>query len=139
MALFTGTTVMRIDRKGRVSVPASFRAALKSQPFEGIAVYPDFDQPCLVGYTNERLERMADAIDSPDLLPNRTHPAHDIFSRIRQLPFDPEGRVVLPEDMARHLGIGEFVAFVGRGRFFELWEPNRIGAPAAPARDRSGP
>ena len=40
MALFIDTFVNRIDKKGRVSVPATFRAALNGQGFHGIVGLP---------------------------------------------------------------------------------------------------
>ena len=42
MALFIDTFVNRIDRKGRVSVPAAYRTALAGQSFSGIVALPAF-------------------------------------------------------------------------------------------------
>jgi MraZ protein len=42
VALFIDTFVNRIDRKGRVSVPATFRAALAGQTVQGIIAFPSF-------------------------------------------------------------------------------------------------
>ena len=45
MALFLDTFVNKIDRKGRVSVPATFRAALDGQAFHGIVALPVVQVP----------------------------------------------------------------------------------------------
>ena len=47
MAVFIDTFVNKIDRKGRVSVPATFRAALADQPFQGIVAFPSFQLSAL--------------------------------------------------------------------------------------------
>ena len=40
MALFTGVHINKLDKKGRVSVPATFRAALAGLSFPGVYAYP---------------------------------------------------------------------------------------------------
>jgi MraZ protein len=42
------------------------------------------------------------------------------------LAFDDEGRVVLPEAFIAHAHIEERIAFVGLGRKFQLWDPERL-------------
>jgi MraZ protein len=68
--------------------------------------------------------------------------AHDdltatVFADAKQLPFDGEGRIVLPPSLAEHAGITETVAFVGRGPLFELWEPGALDSYKAEARRRT--
>ena len=47
MALFLDTFVNKLDRKGRVSVPAAYRQQLASQPFQGIIALPSFKHPAI--------------------------------------------------------------------------------------------
>jgi MraZ protein len=42
---------------------------------------------------------------------------------VHELPFDREGRISLPENLAKHAGIGERAVFVGRGNRFQIWSP----------------
>ena len=49
-----------------------------------------------------------------------------ILARSQRLPFDPEGRIVLPEKFTAHAHITESAAFVGLGPTFQIWEPNRF-------------
>jgi MraZ protein len=59
-----------------------------------------------------------------------------ILARSQQLPFDPEGRIILPEKFATHAHIIESAAFVGLGSTFQIWEPNRFAAHEAALLER---
>jgi MraZ protein len=69
-------------------------------------------------------------------------PEHDeltaaLFADAKQLPFDSEGRVMLPEALCAHARLTETAAFAGRGRYFEIWEPQALEAYKAEARKRA--
>ena len=139
MALFVSTFINKVDKKGRVSVPASFRAALSQQSFQGIVVYPSFSHAAVEGCGMDFLEELAAATASSyDLFsPEQDDLNTLIFSTSSQLAWDPEGRVVLPEDVLAHAGITEQAAFVGKGRTFQIWEPEALKTHQAEARARA--
>jgi len=60
-----------------------------------------------------------------------------ILARSQRLPFDPEGRIVLPEKFTMHAHISESAAFVGLGPTFQIWEPNRFAEHEAALLDRA--
>ena len=94
MALFVSTFVNRIDRKGRVSVPATFRAALRTDGFEGIVAFPTLGQPAYEGCGMEFMERLSASVDELDLFsPQRDQLASVVFAEAHQIPFDGEGRI----------------------------------------------
>ena len=142
MALFIDTFVNKIDRKGRVSVPATFRAALAAQgsqgAFQGIVAFPSFKFPALHCAGMDWMSSLIDSTSNVDLFSAE----HDdltasLFSDAKQLPFDGEGRVLLPESLCAHASLGESAAFAGRGRYFEIWEPRALEAYKAEARKRA--
>ena len=139
MALFVSTYINKVDRKGRVSVPASFRAALSPQAFPGIVVYPSFTSAAIEGCGTDFLEDLADAASTAfDLFSTEQDDLNTlIFSTSHQLAWDTEGRVVLPEDILAHAAITEHAAFVGKGRSFQLWEPEALKIHQAEARARA--
>lgn len=138
MALFVSTIVNKVDRKGRVSVPAQWRAALASQSFAGIVCFPSFTHPCLEGMDMERLEKMAESLDRLDMFSvEQDDMTQLIFAAARQLSFDTEGRIMLPEDFIAHAGISDSAAFVGRGRTFQIWEPEAQRAALADSMRRA--
>jgi MraZ protein len=124
MAVFTGTHINRLDKKGRVSVPADFRAQLSADPFQGIVLYPSLKDPALEGMDHKRLDQLADAADELVAFSEEQNQINMIiFGQSRRLPWDAEGRIVLPQDFIDHARVTETVAFVGKGRTFQLWEP----------------
>lgn len=137
MALFLSTFVNKVDRKGRVSVPASFRAALAGQSFLGIVAYPSFKLPCVEGSGIDRMEELSGRVDAMGQFSESSDNASVVFSDSQQLPFDGEGRIMLPEVLAEHAGITEHAAFVGQGRGFQIWEPERFKAHQAELRERA--
>ncbi len=139
MALFVSTFINKVDRKGRVSVPASFRAALSAQSFQGIVLYPSFTTAAAEGCGTDFLEELAAASSQNfDLFsPEQDDINTLIFASSHQLAWDPEGRVVLPEEILTHAAITEQAAFVGKGRTFQIWEPEALKIHQAEARARA--
>jgi MraZ protein len=125
MAVFTGTHINRLDKKGRVSVPALFRTQLSAAgTFAGLVLYPSFTDQALEGMDHERLTRIAQATDDyATFSPEQNEINSLIFPLCVPLTWDPEGRIALPEDMIAHAGLSDSVAFVGKGLTFQLWEP----------------
>ncbi|HLF59488.1 MAG TPA: division/cell wall cluster transcriptional repressor MraZ [Alphaproteobacteria bacterium] len=124
MALFLSTFVNKVDKKGRVSVPAPFRAALAGQAFAGIIAFRSYKFRALEACGADRMDRLSRSMDDLDLF-SQEHDdlAATIFADAHQLPFDSDGRIVLPEQLAQHAEIAERAAFVGRGPMFQIWNP----------------
>lgn len=124
MALFLSTYINRVDRKGRVSVPAPFRTALAGQAFQGIVLFRSSNHPCLEGFAHDTMEELGARLDRFDLFSaEQDDLATAIFGEAVQLPFDGDGRVILPQDMASFAGLQEQAAFAGLGRKFQIWNP----------------
>lgn len=139
MALFVSTYINKVDGKGRVSVPATFRAALAPQAFSGIVVYPSFAIPAIEGCGTDFLEQLATSTAAGfDVFSPQGHDVNTlIFSSSHQLGWDDTGRVLIPEDVLAHANITDQAAFVGLGRTFQIWEPAAFKAHQAEARARA--
>ena len=150
LATFLSTWVNKVDRKGRVSVPAPWRAALQNQQFQGVILYPSLTVAALEGFGRDALEamnrsRLDRSLASGDILDTLTGGGeeHDLIETImglaRELPFDPEGRITLPRALADEAGVGEEATFVGLGNRFQIWAPERHAThhQAALARARA--
>ena len=136
MGLFLSRFANKIDKKGRVSVPAPFRASLSDQAFSGIVVYPHPKLLALEGCGFDRMARMVEGHDRLDQFSDQRDDLGSIFAVSHQLAFDPEGRVMLPEDLLSHAGIVEQAVFAGYGSTFQIWEPSALDRHLADARDR---
>lgn len=136
MALFLSTFEKQIDKKGRVSVPPTFRAVLAAQSFNGMIAYASFTKPCIEACGMERIEKLAARIDTLDPFSEE----HDAFATAilggsTQLGFDSEGRVVIPEALLKKAGITDTGIFVGKGQTFEIWSPAAFAKQEAAMRD----
>lgn len=136
MALFLSTYQNRIDKKGRISVPAPFRAVLGKEDFPGIIAYPSFVNPCIEACGVQRISRLSTSIDALDpFSAERDAFATSILGGSVQLAFDGEGRVMLPEELLETAKISDLATFVGKGETFEIWNPKQFEAYAKQARD----
>lgn len=124
MGLFLSTYTNKIDKKGRVSVPAAYRAALPEHGFSGIVAYGSFINPCIEACGMGRIEMLSRQIETLDpFSEERDVFANTILAGSVELAFDGEGRVMLPETLLADAGIKDTAVFVGKGETFEIWEP----------------
>lgn len=136
MTLFLSTFEKQIDKKGRVSVPPTFRAVLAAQSFNGMIAYPSFIHSCIEACGMERMEKLNDRIEALDpFSEERDAFAMTILGSAVQLTFDGEGRVVIPEQLLAKAEITSTGIFVGKGATFELWSPVLFEKQQAAARD----
>src|ERR1700757_652897 len=135
--LFFSTFVNKVDRKGRVSVPATFRAAVADQSFPGIVIFPSFRYEALDASGIRRMEEMGERLNSLDEFSEEHENLAMLFAASQPLPFDTEGRIVLPENLAQYAHITDSAAFVGLGKSFQIWEPNRFADHQATLRERA--
>ncbi|MFA7276467.1 MAG: division/cell wall cluster transcriptional repressor MraZ [Pseudobdellovibrionaceae bacterium] len=124
MPLFLSTYANKVDKKGRVSVPAPFRAALAAQNFQGVVLFRATAHPCLEGFDFAAMEELSSRLDHFDLFSNQQDDlATAIFAEALQCPFDSEGRIGLAQNLLDYAGLDEAAVFVGLGRKFQIWNP----------------
>ncbi len=125
--LFLSTFTNRLDAKGRVSIPASFRAVLTRDGFEGLFVHPSVDAEA-VDCGGHALLREIDALLNtfPPYSEERDTLAVALQGMSELLKIDPEGRVILSESCKARAGIVEEATFVGMGHKSQIWEPERF-------------
>lgn len=117
-------------------MPAGFRAALTGQSFPGIVAFRSLKFPALDAGGYDRLEEIAKSLDELPEFSEERDALGSVLSDAHELPFDSEGRIVLPQALIEHAAITEQVAFVGIGRSFQLWEPTRYQQHQDEMRER---
>lgn len=138
MALFLSTYVNKVDRKGRVSVPATFRVAVQGLSFHGIVVFRSPKEAAIVGCGIDFMEQLSASVTDLDLFSDvHSDLSATIFADAHQLALDGDGRVMLPQALADHAGITDSAAFVGNGRTFQVWEPGLFEKRLVDARKRT--
>jgi MraZ protein len=153
MDRFVSTFTNKIDAKGRVSVPAPFRAVLERDSYAqgvvggagpgsgsgnaGIYCYPSLDAPAIDG-GGERLAKKIDGLLSglADYSDERDELSVALYGDVQILNLDGDGRIVLPEALRQHAGLAGLVTFVGLGEKFQMWEPGAFEQRRRLAREK---
>jgi MraZ protein len=137
MDLFVSNYTLRLDAKGRVSIPAPYRAVLTRDGFEGLYCYPTLDRPALDAGGNALLKEIESLVGRfPPYSDEREDFSAALYGTSETLKIDGDGRVILSETLKTHAGIAEAVAFVGLGHKFQIWEPDRFRAQLAEATEK---
>ena len=91
--MFLSSYENKIDKKGRVSVPATFRSHLNSMGYNSFISYPSFNHTALEACSPDRIEKLSNTIDSLNPFEEkRDFFATSILSESENLQFDTEGR-----------------------------------------------
>ena len=134
MDRFVANFTLRLDAKGRVSIPATYRAVLARDGFEGLYCYPALDQPAVDAGGNALMAEIETLIASfSPYSDERDTLSLALYGTSETLKIDGEGRVILPDSLRSHAGITAEVSFVGMGHKFQIWEPGRFRAQLAEA------
>ena len=125
--MFLSSFVNKIDKKGRVSVPATFRSHINTLGYNGFISYPSFNNSALEACTQDRIEKLSNTIDSLNPFEEkRDYFATSVLSESENLQFDTEGRVSISQKLLNHAKIKNNVLFVGLGKTFQIWEPRKF-------------
>ena len=122
--LFMDTVFNKVDSKGRVSLPADYRAIVKELGSE-IVCYRSLVSPCIEGCAEDLLEKLAAEIEDSNDFFSQTQDdlTNLIFGDAKRFVFDSTGRIVLTDKLLKHAGIKDVAVFVGKGRKFQIWSP----------------
>ena len=119
--MFLSTYENRIDKKGRVSVPASFRSHLSNLGYNGVICYPSFNNQSIEACSQDRIEKLSSSIDSLNPFEEkRDYFATSILSESINLQFDSEGRISLSTKLLKHTKIKNSMLFVIRHSIINL-------------------
>ena len=136
--MFLSTFENKLDKKGRVSVPASFRSFLSNLGYNGVICYPSFNNNCIEAWPQDRIEKISNAIDSLNPFEEKKdYFATSILAESLNLQFDSEGRILLSSKLLRHAKIKNRMLFVGQGKTFQIWEPTNYEKFKVTAKKKS--
>ncbi len=149
MSVFLGTHQNRLDAKGRVSIPASFRGSLRARSHAmdaaseapatvHVVLRPSHKYPCIEAWPLDAFAALARPLDRLD----RFSEEHDdlsaaLYADAYPVDADKEGRIMLPELLTTHAGLSDSVAFMGLGDIFQIWEPRAAERRTIEARLRA--
>jgi MraZ protein len=140
MPSFRGTHENRLDAKGRVSIPAQFRAVLREgleldAPIK-LMLRPSDRHDCMECWPIAKFELLARSLDGLDPLSAEYEDrASVIYGDTTDVDLDKEGRIALTPAVVAKAKITGRVAFVGMGDQFHLWEPDALQRRLIEARE----
>lgn len=140
MTHFMGTHRNRLDAKGRVSVPAPFREALRrgDEPQAVMILRPSHLHACVEGWTLKDFDDLQGGLRRLDRFSDEHGDmALSLFSSAHRVASDKEGRIVLPEELVLHAGLGSEIVFMGAGDTFQIWEPEAAARRQRDAIERA--
>ena len=124
MDLFISKFINKIDKKGRVSLPSSFRNVLPKSNRNEIILYKSIKTKSIEGCGVGRLNEIAERINNLDFFSEDYDDfSSSIFSEIVTSNVDKEGRFLIPEDLKKYANLNNEAAFFGQGYFFQIWNP----------------
>ncbi|CAI3923433.1 division/cell wall cluster transcriptional repressor MraZ [Commensalibacter communis] len=140
MSLFLGTHQNKLDAKGRVSVPASFRAALRkeqSKENNPLIFRPSHKMPCIEGWPLSIFSELTNSLNSLDLFSEEHDDiATTLYAEAWPIDSDREGRILLPDILKEHANLTDAVTFMGLGTIFQIWEPSAAAERCKTARQK---
>lgn len=137
MSPFLGQHQNRLDAKGRVSVPAAFRAALKEISGDSeMILRPSTTHSCIEAWPRPRFNELEKSLQTLDVLSEEYEDrATALYAEAFPVEADKDGRIQLPEKLASFAKLTDSVVFMGRGTIFTIWEPAAAELRAAEARE----
>lgn len=120
--LFRGVSILHLDAKGRLAIPARYRERLESEAAGRLVITLDRDR-CLLLYPEPEwasIEERFAALPAFD-------PAARALQRLyignaQEVELDTQGRILIPPQLRAFAGLDKRVAFVGQGVKFEIWD-----------------
>ena len=122
-SFYAGEFRHAIDEKNRLTIPARWRR----NEAEEFILLPSSDNQFLLVMPPEEFARMSASAESNAQVNARERRVflRQLHSRAQHGLADKQGRLVLPEELCRQIGLKGEVALVGgRGRF-EVWNASR--------------
>ncbi len=129
----------KVDGKGRVSIPAAFRAVLaagdpaweQGKNPRMVLMHGMGGDACLTGYTIEAAKAMEQKILAMPYGRDRKKLLRRMAAKSIPLAIDDNGRIILRKDLTEKFNIDSTAIFVGMVDLFQIWNPADYEADSA--------
>lgn len=127
---FTGNIDAKVDEKGRVFVPSSFRKILQKEDAQGLILRRDIFQRCLVLYPRQIWDAQVDAIKAKtNMFDKKGMSALRRFvAGAESITLDSGGRMLIPRRYMEEADIENEVRFIGMDNVIEVWSKQNADA-----------
>ena len=141
---FRGEGDLKVDAKGRVSIPANFRRVVEAcdPDFNNgnlarfILVYGDERRDYLEAFTIEAMDEVDEKIERhPRASPKRKAMERLYSQQALDMTIDETGRIVLPAKLREKIGLDGTVFVGASGDTSQMWKPETYAAHVAAEAD----
>ena len=137
MNTFIGHIEARLDGKGRVFIPASYRKILAEMGSSHIIMRRDTDNECIIFYPehvwNTKVNQLRDALDEWN--PEDQLILMQFMSEAEILDMDSQGRVLLQKKNLEMINAEQDILFVGMLDRFAIWTPSAFNEKQMSQKD----
>ena len=142
MTIFTGDYNCKVDVKGRIMLPATFRKQMGEVDAYRFVIKNDLYEQCLELYTEEEWKHQNSMIlrNIKPYNPEHRQFLRDFRMGAAELECDPTGRILIPGRLLKQAGITTDALLSGNIGKIEIWTPelyNNSGGDLAAKRDRA--
>lgn len=136
VVVFRGVSALSLDDKGRVVIPARYRAFVAGPCQRHLVVTIDTQEPCLLVYPVDAWNEIQGQIESlPSFHPLARRIQRLLIGHATDVEVDGNGRMLVPPFLRSYAGLAHKVVFLGQGKKFELWDEERWNARRATYMD----
>jgi|TARA_R110000782_G_scaffold121485_1_gene212546 MraZ protein len=122
IAVFRGSNEINVDTKGRMAMPARYRASLEASCGGCLIATIDIQDKCLLIYPLQEWEKIEEEIaELPSFNPLTRKLQRILIGHARELELDSNGRVLIPPELRQYAQLDKKVVLVGQRHRFELW------------------
>lgn len=121
--IYAGEFRHAIDPKGRVTVPSKWRR----EEGDDFYIIPNPDNECLLIMPPEEFKAIGRKVESNTAMSETAKRVffRTFYSQAQPSTVDKQGRMLLPEEYCKRVGLGEDVVLAGGDVRFEIWNPDR--------------
>ncbi len=120
----------KVDKKGRVSLPAAHRSVLADEDPDCvdnkspkmILIHSKSHEHCARGYTVKAYKKIRKRISKMDFGPERDAVEKALIHAATMIQVDDNGRMILRKDIRERFDIGDNAVFVGSGDHLKIWD-----------------
>jgi len=121
--VFRGASTINLDAKGRIAIPAKYRAALMQACQGQMVITIDLELPCLTLFPLphwEQLERQLQGLSNT----NRVHASIKrlLLGHASEVDLDKNARLLLPAKLREHANLEKHLLLAGMGNTFQIWD-----------------
>ena len=122
VGMFKGITNIRLDTKGRLTIPTKYRPIIHEQSNSKMVVTIDSEEKCLLLYPSTSWKKIQEKInDLPSFNKNARRIQRLLIGHAEDLDLDGNGRILLSKPLRSFAEMTKQVTMIGQGEKFEIW------------------